>query len=196
MHHTYHISMVRYRTHFVLMYEIPWRNSFPTRTSLSRFSLCFTRSNTTTGLPYWHGCNEKKKIPPQRPCKWMTTSIDRAQPDLHHKIARHFLLTLFIKSSKWSWVAVYVGSTRFSSIGGLGIVTLLSCVQNVGMDPLTCKKDENVPFEVERDSSWRICSCSTSLATLPCSLTPRFKYRVPAKWRDLRARSTMFSERP
>ena len=64
-------------------------------TSLSLFSLCFTRSTTMIGLPY-----------------------------------------LRSKSSKWACVAWYVGSTLFSTMGGLGIVTLLSCVQNVGMLPL------------------------------------------------------------
>eukprot|EP00618_Florenciella_parvula_P023264 CAMPEP_0119503842 /NCGR_PEP_ID=MMETSP1344-20130328/24887_1 /TAXON_ID=236787 /ORGANISM="Florenciella parvula, Strain CCMP2471" /LENGTH=58 /DNA_ID=CAMNT_0007540169 /DNA_START=195 /DNA_END=371 /DNA_ORIENTATION=- len=58
-------------------------------------------------------------------------------------------------------------------MGGLGMVTLVSWVQNVGIEPLIWRNEEKVPSPT--DSSWTICSSSTSLATFPMSDTPLFK---------------------
>lgn len=74
------------------------------------------------------------------------------------------------------------------------MVTDVSCVQKVGMDPRICKKELKVPSL--GPSSCTICSSSTSLATLPVSDTPRFRYRVPAKCRERRAINVMLTMRP
>jgi hypothetical protein len=62
---------------------------------------------------------------------------------------------------------------RLRTMGGFGMVMDVSCVQKVGMLPRTCRKELKMPSPTP--SSCTICSSSTSLATLPRSLTPRFK---------------------
>lgn len=60
-------------------------------------------------------------------------------------------------------------------ISGLGLSLEASCDQNRGIEPLICTTELIFPLHNPASSSRTICSVSTSFATLPRSLTPRFK---------------------
>lgn len=60
-------------------------------------------------------------------------------------------------------------------ISGLGLNLEASCDQKRGIEPLICTTELIFPLHDPASSSRTICSVSTSLATRPWSLTPRFK---------------------
>jgi hypothetical protein len=72
-------------------------------------------------------------------------------------------------------------------MSGFGLSLLVSCDQKSGIEPRFCTTLVIGQWPFPTDSSATSCSVSTSFATRPLSLTPRFKYRVPAKCRERRA---------
>lgn len=66
--------------------------------------------------------------------------------------------------------------TNLQTISGLGLNLEASWDQNRGIEPRICTTELILPLHDPASSSRTICSISTSLATLPQSFTPLFKY--------------------
>lgn len=69
-------------------------------------------------------------------------------------------------------------STNLQTISGLGLNLEASWDQNRGIEPRICTTELILPLHDPASSSRTICSVSTSLATLPQSFTPLFKYLI------------------
>lgn len=95
------------------------------------------------------------------------------------------------KISKNSWDLQFEGGKiMYQSLhimSGLIFIHDVSWDQKSGIDPRTCTTELICIGYPSGTSSTTICSVSTSLATLPFSLTPRFKYlydRRESKWKS------------
>ena len=88
--------------------------------------------------------------------------------------------------SKWRRDSGTPSVGGFTTMSGLGWLRL-AWLHMIGTEPRNCTTDATRPRPCSPASARHTtCSVSTSLATSPSALTPRRRYRVPAKWRDRR----------
>lgn len=97
-------------------------------------------------LPLSHVCNVYRECL-QKTRKSAIPEALRVRSNVEPAQARvsYWSGSLPVTQKKLTWVALYIGSTRLLTMGGFGIEIALSCVQNVGIDPRICTKDENTP---------------------------------------------------